>query len=77
MQKSIVSFEIVNPSEALLEQLKTILQSFKQVNNISFSHEKAFLDEFKESIQEVKKVTDGDKSLLYNGSLDDMLLALK
>jgi len=73
MQKAILSFEILDPSEALIEQIKTILQSFKQVNNISFVQQE-FLTEFKESIKEVKKLKTGDSSMLYGGSLDDMLL---
>jgi len=77
MQKATVSFDIFEPNEALVEQLKTILQSFKQVSNLSFVEERIFLNDFKESIKEVKKLKEGDKSCLYNGSLDDMLLALK
>ena len=45
MQKAILSFEILDPSEALIEQIKTILQSFKQVNNISFVQQVGKSDE--------------------------------
>jgi len=77
MQKAILSFEIIDPSEALIEQLKTILQSFKQINNISLIEEKVFLSEFRDSIKEVKKLREGDNFMLYSGSLDDMLSELK
>jgi len=39
--------------------------------------EKAFLNEFRDSIKEVKKLKEGDDSMLYSGSLDDMLSELK
>jgi len=77
MQKAILSFEIIDPSEALIEQIKTILQSFKQINNISLIEEKVFLNEFRDSIKEVKRLRKGDNSMLYSGSLDDMLSELK
>jgi len=77
MQKAILSFEIIDPSEALIEQIKTILQSFKQINNISLIEEKVFLNEFRDSIKEVKRLREGDNSMLYSGSLDDMLSELK
>jgi len=40
MQRETISFDIVNPSDALLEQLNTILNSFTQVENITYSNEK-------------------------------------
>jgi len=66
MQKAILSFEIIDPS-----------QSFKQINNISLIEEKVFLSEFRDSIKEVKKLREGDNFMLYSGSLDDMLSELK
>lgn len=77
MQRETISFEIVNPSHALLEQLNTILNSFKQIENITFSNESILLKDFQNSMKDVKKLKDGDNSILYKGSLDDMLQELK
>ncbi|MCH9740725.1 MAG: hypothetical protein K0U38_07805 [Epsilonproteobacteria bacterium] len=77
MQRETISFEIVNPSHALLEQLNTILNSFKQIENITFSNENILLKDFQNSMKDVKKLKDGDNSVLYKGSLDDMLQELK
>lgn len=77
MQRETISFEIVNPSHALLEQLNTILNSFKQIENITFSNQNILLKDFQNSMKDVKKLKDGDNSVLYKGSLDDMLQELK
>lgn len=77
MQRETISFDIVNPSNALLEQLNTILNSFRQVENITYSNEKTVLKDFQKSMQDVKKLKNGDDSMLYNGSFDDMLKELK
>jgi len=77
MQRETISFEIVNPSHALLEQLNTILNSFKQIENITFSNENILLKDFQNSMKDVKKLKAGDNSILYKGSLDDMLQELK
>lgn len=77
MQRETISFDIVNPSDALLEQLNTILNSFTQVENITYSNEKTVLKDFQKSMQDIKKLKNGDDSMLYNGSFDDMLKELK
>ena len=77
MQRESISFDILNPSNALLEQLSTILNSFTQIENITYSNEKTVLKDFKNSMQDVKKLKNGDNNILYNGSLDDMLKELK
>ena len=77
MQRETITFDILNPSNALLEQLSTILNSFTQIENITYSNEKTVLKDFKNSMQDVKKLKNGDNNILYNGSLDDMLKELK
>lgn len=77
MQRETISFDIVNPSNALLEQLNTILNSFTQVENITYSNEKTVLKDFQKSMQDVKKLKNGNNNMLYNGSFDDMLKELE
>lgn len=77
MQRETISFDIVNPNRALLEQLRTILSSFKQVENITLSNDQILLNEFQSSMRDVNRLKNGDRDMLYGGSLDDMLQELK
>ncbi|HHH20090.1 MAG TPA: hypothetical protein ENK86_06245 [Campylobacterales bacterium] len=77
MQRETISFDIVNPNRALLEQLRTILSSFKQVENITLSNDQILLNEFQSSMRDVSRLKNGDRDMLYGGSLDEMLQELK
>ncbi|HHH20028.1 MAG TPA: hypothetical protein ENK86_05930 [Campylobacterales bacterium] len=77
MQRETISFDIVNPNRALLAQLRTILSPFKQVENITLSNDQILLNEFQSSMRDVNRLKNGDRDMLYGGSLDDMLQELK
>jgi len=66
------------PTDMLEEMYKflTFLE-YKKVSNSEVLDKEAVLDEFRESIKDIKKLKDGDSSMLYSGSLDDMMRELK
>ena len=66
------------PTDMLEEMYKflTFLE-YKKVSNSEVLDKEAVLDEFRESIKDIKKLKDGDSSILYSGSLDDMMRELK
>jgi len=66
MQRETISFEIINPTHALLEQSNTILNSFTQIENITFSNEKIVLKDFKNSMREVNSLAIVEKELNDN-----------
>ena len=52
----------------MLEEMYRFL-SFLEYKKVSKGE---VLDEFRDSIKDIKKLRDGDSSMLYNGSLDDI-----
>ena len=71
------------PSDMLEEMYKFL--SFLEYKNLSKSDnfieksldKNTLLTDFRDSLKDIKKLKDGDNSVLYNGSLDDMMRELK
>ncbi len=75
-------------NEQLFDKILWFLNSFKnqgleivESKHIdlfkSDSSEDEVLNSFRDSIKDIKKLKDGDSSVLYNGSLDDMMRELR
>ncbi len=47
------------------------------VNLQSDSLQEEVLSSFRDGVKDIKKLKDGDSSVLYNGSLDDMMRELR
>jgi len=66
------------PNDMLEEMYKFLnFLEYKKVSNSETITQQAILNEFKESIKDIKKLKNGDKSMLYSGSLDDMMRELQ
>ena len=66
------------PNDMLEEMYKFLnFLEYKKSSNNEILSQKAILNEFKESIKDIKKLKNGDKSMLYSGSLDDMMRELQ
>ena len=66
------------PNDMLEEMYKFLnFLEYKKVSNSETITQQAILSEFKESIKDIKKLKNGDKSMLYSGSLDDMMRELQ
>ena len=66
------------PNDMLEEMYKFLnFLEYKKISNSDMLTQKAVLDEFKESINDIKKLKNGDNSMLYSGSLDDMMKELQ
>ncbi len=71
------------PSD-MLEELNEFL-SFLKYKNLSKSDnskeeildKESLLSGFRDGIKDIKKLKDGDNSVLYNGSFDDMMRELR
>ena len=66
------------PSDMLEEIYKFLnFLEYKKISNNDTLKQEVTLNEFKESIQDIKKLKNGDNSVLYSGSFNDMLEELK
>jgi hypothetical protein len=66
------------PNDMLEEMYKFLnFLEYKKSSNSETLNQEAILNEFKESIKDIKKLKNGDKSMLYSGSLDDMIRELQ
>ncbi len=65
------------PSD-MLEELNEFLSFLKYKNlSKSDSSQEEVLSSFRDGVKDIKKLKDGDSSVLYNGSLDDMMRELR
>ena len=66
------------PSDMLEEVYKFLdfleYKNFSKSSNLSKDNT---LDDFRDSIKDIQKLKNGDTSMLYNGSLDDMINELR
>ncbi len=54
-----------------------IIESSKKDLYKSDNSQENVLNSFRDGIKDIKKLKDGDNSVLYNGSLDDMMRELR
>ncbi len=75
-------------NKQLFDKIVWLLNSFKnqgleivENKHIDFfksdDSEENVLSSFRDAIKDIKKLKDGDNSVLYNGSLDDMMRELR
>jgi vacuolar-type H+-ATPase subunit C/Vma6 len=76
----IYQFELDSSNKAVSEIVNNFLKSVKDIKNLNIKN-KAEQDEliadFKESLNDIKALKDGDKSVLYEGSFSDMMKELR
>jgi len=66
------------PSDMLEEIYKFLnFLEYKKISNNDTLKQEVTLNEFKESMKDIKKLKNGDNSVLYNGSFSDMIEELK
>jgi len=66
------------PSDMLEEIYKFLnFLEYKKISNNDTLKQEVTLNEFKESMKDIKKLKNGDNSVLYSGSLNDMIEELK
>jgi hypothetical protein len=63
----------------MLEEMSKFLNflKYKKHSNNEDLDKDTLLDGFRDSIKDIKKLKDGDSSVLYDGSLDDMIRELR
>jgi hypothetical protein len=63
----------------MLEEMSKFLNflKYKKDSNNEDLDKDTLLDGFRDSIKDIKKLKDGDSSVLYDGSLDDMIRELR
>jgi hypothetical protein len=63
----------------MLEEMSKFLNflKYKKHSNNENLDKDTLLDSFRDSIKDIKKLKDGDSSVLYDGSLDDMIRELR